>query len=74
MIDTLFTFTQSEDRKEVINENFGIMGYESSNLMQTLGSILLIIVGIVVSAFIVLVLHWLVPIPERYVRIFANPK
>ena len=64
MVDALFTFTQSEDRKEVINENFAVMGYESWNLMQTLGTILLFIFGIVVSAFVILVVHWLVPIPE----------
>ena len=65
IINSMFKFTQSEDRKEVINENFAVMGYESSNLMQTLGTILFFIVGIVISAFIVLVLHWVVPIPER---------
>ena len=65
IVNAWFKFTPHNGEEEVINENFGIMGYESWNLMQTLDTIILFIFGIVVSVVLTILVDLLVPIPVR---------
>jgi hypothetical protein len=65
IVNAWFRFTPHNAGEEVINENFGIMGYESWNLMQTLDTVILFIIGIVVSIVLTFLIDLLVPIPLR---------
>jgi hypothetical protein len=65
IVNSWFRFTPHIEGEEVINENFGIMGYESWNLMQTLDTVILFIIGIVVSVVLTFLIDLLVPIPVR---------
>ena len=48
-VNVWFRFTPKELEEEVVNENFGIMGYESWNLIQTLDTVILFVAGIILS-------------------------
>jgi hypothetical protein len=65
IVNSWFRFTPHIAGEEVINENFRVMGYESWNLMQTLDTVLLFIIGIGVSVILTSLVNLLVPIPLR---------
>jgi len=48
-VNVWFRFTPKELEEEVVNENFGIMGYESWNLLQTLDTVILFVAGIILT-------------------------
>ena len=63
IVNAWFRFTPHIVGEIVINENFGVMGYESWNLVQTLDTVLLFIIGILVSIVLTSLVNLLVPIP-----------
>jgi hypothetical protein len=49
-VNAWFRFTPGDD--VVVNENFGIMGYDSWNLLQTLDTVIMLVAGIIVSVIV----------------------
>jgi hypothetical protein len=51
-VNAWFRFTPKDFEEEVVNENFGIMGYDSWNLIQTLDTVILFVAGIILSVIL----------------------
>jgi hypothetical protein len=54
MVNKLFTFEESVP----VNDNFQAMGYESTNLLQTLDTILIFLVVIIMSMVTTLIVDF----------------
>jgi hypothetical protein len=48
-VNAWFRFTPKDLEEDVVNENFGVMGYDSWNLLQTLDTVILFVAGIILS-------------------------
>ncbi len=70
LVNSWFKFTAEAEDRIVINDNFRSMGYDSSNLLQTLDTVILFVIGIIVSMFFTALIDLLVPMGPEYALIF----
>ena len=70
IVNSWFRFTTVAEERIIINENFKSMGYDSSNLLQTLDTIIIFVVGIIVSMVLTALINVLIPMGPEYVKRF----
>jgi hypothetical protein len=65
IVNSWFYFTKENEDRIVVNENYHVMGYDSSNLLQTLDTVILFMVGILVMIVITFFVDMLVPMSVK---------